>query len=842
MKLPGFITGISLLLFQANVQEWNGIDKEVAASAENMVAKRNPTLTGSQYDVVYNTLSQKDVMAKSIYEGGLVSSASPIINHPTSDQWNPDFAYVPPSTQDPKLVVVCQDNRNGTSNIYANRVNKDYVKEWGTGVLIASSSSATLIEPKVTAVLKSSQYLSVVLYGEQDNITQNITLKLGIIKPDGNILNPPGIVTINPARQVSNWKINPIQPLAWSANTLVLVSWQEGGDIKMNIFKTDDLTSTINTAQGYTNGITVFGTLGNQSTESDYSVLTDSDASGNVAHFVCLSNQDGNNDVYFNSFQVQSATVRFPGYGINVSDSSVENFTPDFTNLNTGELIISWSTILQGSTTHDINAAKIKKITGSKEWDTTVCYAEGNQTRPKVLVNPDQAIFVLWEDLRAGGDKKIYGQLLSAFNGTSRFYEGNGDPGFQVGNTGNQSLEYVFPYGNDLVWVGYSNTQSVITGVATDDGTNVKPNKIPTAIQPQSTYLEVQISWNPTVSPLVSSGGSGVQGIISTGFKIERKSLYNSDPNNNQYIQIADIPNSAVPFHDSTVIPDSIYMYRIRLYARTSLPAWGSVTRDSHSEYTETLAVGIPGELNGQAPSSGVLPPSNLTATALSGSQIRLQWTNPLYPFPPPPQIEIKRAVGESGNFEFVGTIPYPASSYTDTGLQQRTLYKYKIRYRMGISISVAIGPASATTLEGEGGSGEPGSSNTSSSAFMSGQTSPIFIPDPPPPTAPPQSQPKSSTKNSVRKEGLCYIATRTTGSVNANSVIFMTKCRDRYFDSTIPGTFFTSIYSQSVQQIVYYLTIWFEYGYKDSFARYSLITFLIVSLFINIKRLLANY
>ena len=109
--------------------------------------------------------------------------------------------------------------------------------------------------------------------------------------------------------------------------------------------------------------------------------------------------------------------------------------------------------------------------------------------------------------------------------------------------------------------------------------------------------------------------------------------------------------------------------------------------------YTATLTVTDNGNATGTASKSIVvgapaLPaaPKGLTATALSGSSIRLQWANASTG---QTAVQIERCKGSGcTNFVQVAAVAGTATTFTDTGLAPRTTYSYRVRARNAAGVS----------------------------------------------------------------------------------------------------------------------------------------------------------
>jgi len=89
--------------------------------------------------------------------------------------------------------------------------------------------------------------------------------------------------------------------------------------------------------------------------------------------------------------------------------------------------------------------------------------------------------------------------------------------------------------------------------------------------------------------------------------------------------------------------------------------------------------------------------PANVTATSLSRSSIRLDWTNVSSN---QTSVQIERCKGVNcSKFTRVATVSGTATSFTDTKLSPRTTYTYRVRAGNAIGFSPYSNLASARTL-----------------------------------------------------------------------------------------------------------------------------------------------
>ncbi|MCA0228961.1 MAG: fibronectin type III domain-containing protein [Bacteroidetes bacterium] len=157
-----------------------------------------------------------------------------------------------------------------------------------------------------------------------------------------------------------------------------------------------------------------------------------------------------------------------------------------------------------------------------------------------------------------------------------------------------------------------------------------------------------------------------------TGFEIERS----TDSRN--YSKIADVGAGTTTYSNTGLISNTQYCYRVR--AKNG--AGNSGYTDPACATTQAPPVTIP------------RPPSNLTATASSSSQINLSWTDNASD---ETGFEIERST-DGTNFAKIADVGANTTTYSNTGLNASMRYWYRIRANNSAGASSYTNVADATT------------------------------------------------------------------------------------------------------------------------------------------------
>jgi len=156
-----------------------------------------------------------------------------------------------------------------------------------------------------------------------------------------------------------------------------------------------------------------------------------------------------------------------------------------------------------------------------------------------------------------------------------------------------------------------------------------------------------------------------------TGFAAERKTGAAGT-----YAQVAALGANAVTFADNGLTAGTQYFYRVRAFNVSGNSVYSN-------EANATTTAGAPGT------------PSNLTATAISTSQINLAWTDNATD---ETGFAVERKTGAAGTYAQIAALGINVASYSDNGLTSNTQYFYRVRAFNGAGNSAYSNEANATT------------------------------------------------------------------------------------------------------------------------------------------------
>jgi titin len=159
-----------------------------------------------------------------------------------------------------------------------------------------------------------------------------------------------------------------------------------------------------------------------------------------------------------------------------------------------------------------------------------------------------------------------------------------------------------------------------------------------------------------------------------TGFKVERAK------GGGAFLEITTVGGNVTTYADTGLSANTEYTYRVRAYN-----GFGNSTYSNSASATTLFIIIV------LTPAA----PTNLTASAVSNSEIKIDWTDKSNN---ETGFKIERAKG-GGIFTEITSLGANVTTYSDTGLSANTEYTYRVRAYNGFGSSGYSNSASATTF-----------------------------------------------------------------------------------------------------------------------------------------------
>ena len=238
---------------------------------------------------------------------------------------------------------------------------------------------------------------------------------------------------------------------------------------------------------------------------------------------------------------------------------------------------------------------------------------------------------------------------------------------------------------------GASGTYAVIGSVGSNVTTYSSKNLIQTTTyyyrvraKSGSTYSAYTDEVSATVLPMNPPSGLATTVVSSsqidlswtdnstdeTGFSIERKTGASGT-----YAVIGSVGSNVTTYSSKNLIQTTTYYYRVR-----------AKSGSTYSTYTEEVSATV----------LPMNPPSGLTTTVVSSSQIDLSWTDNSTD---ETGFSIERKTGASGTYSVIGSVGSNVTTYSSKNLIQTMTYYYRVRAKSGSTYSTYTDEVSATVL-----------------------------------------------------------------------------------------------------------------------------------------------
>jgi hypothetical protein len=181
----------------------------------------------------------------------------------------------------------------------------------------------------------------------------------------------------------------------------------------------------------------------------------------------------------------------------------------------------------------------------------------------------------------------------------------------------------------------------------TIDGAAATPPAAPTALGAEAvSSSQINLAWTDNANN-------------EDGFKIER--CTGSCSSGNDFAQIATVGPNVTTYPNTGLAANTTYFYRVRAYNSVG-----------DSSYSNTVSATTP-----ETPALPA-PPTNLTASAVSSTQITLSWTDNSTN---EDGFEIARCQGSRcTNFTKIATVGSNVTNFSNSNLSRNTTYRYRVR------------------------------------------------------------------------------------------------------------------------------------------------------------------
>jgi hypothetical protein len=398
-------------------------------------------------------------------------------------------------------------------------------------------------------------------------------------------------------------------------------------------------------------------TFGGSNDSSGYGIAVDSLGNAYVTGYTGASDFP----VTAGAFQ----TV-FQGPTYTLCDAFVAKLDP------TGATLL-YSTFLGGNTSTDIGHAIAIDSAGN-------AYIAGEAYSSNFPITPDAI-----QPARAGTNGDAFVTVLNS-TGTALLYSS------YLGGTG------TIAGGDKVFGIALDGNEDLVVVGQTDSTDFPLKDAIPVPSGGQFNGFVTKITNAPPVSPPAAPANLSAAAVSSsqinltwtdqstdeTGFQIERKTGAGGI-----YAQIGTPAANATTYSNSGLAGGTTYYYRVR-----------AVNGAANSAYSN--------EANATTPSSVSPPaaPANLSAAAVSGSQINLTWTDQSTD---ETGFQIERKTGAGGIYAQIGTATANSPTYSNSGLAEGTTYYYRVRAVNGAGNSAYSNEANATTSSSATSGGSSG-------------------------------------------------------------------------------------------------------------------------------------
>lgn len=366
------------------------LDDEPFAVSDAAGSQMSPRVAfdGTNYLVVWYDSrggSSYDIYGARVAQDGTVLNEGIAISVTDSIKYFPDVSF-----DGTNYMVVWQDKRNGTYDIYGSRVDQDGIVLDPSGIEISIASDE---QNRPSIDFDGTNYL-VVWYDKRSGSDYNIYGTL--LDTDGTVLNPAGIAISTAADYQS-------MPSVSFDGTNYLVVWYDNRDVAGNPDIYGTRVNTSGTVQD-PSGIPIVNIDAQQVAPAVISY------SGQWLAAWRDNRNGGYTDIY--GCRISSSGTVTDGDGILISSSAQSQSNPAVASDGTNYLVV-WEEARSGGFSPDIYGMLIDASGEQLNEDAiAISTSTGNQSYPAVAFDNDSTYLVVWQDDRSGTND-IYGARVT---------------------------------------------------------------------------------------------------------------------------------------------------------------------------------------------------------------------------------------------------------------------------------------------------------------------------------------------------------------------------------------------------------------------------------------------
>jgi len=292
-------------------------------------------------------------------------------------------------------IIVWEDRRTGSSDIYAQRVDSNGVPQWTTDGVTICAATGTQSQPRLVPDGSGGAIIA----WEDQNLTEVYVQRVG---HDGNVL----------------WAANGIRVCATTSNQEAQQLVPDGSGGAILCWRDDrGANSDVYAQRMDGDGIRLWAADGEviaNSSDLERDPLMMPDDSGGAMIAFERQVSPGNYDIYAQRIN-SSGVVQWTANGEPVCTAAQTQQAPYLVSDGSGGAIIAWYDY-RDTVDYHIYAQRLNG-SGAAQWTTdgvAVCTAAGGQTNQRLVADESGGAIIVWQDFRSGSSEDVYAQRIDS--------------------------------------------------------------------------------------------------------------------------------------------------------------------------------------------------------------------------------------------------------------------------------------------------------------------------------------------------------------------------------------------------------------------------------------------